>query len=1089
MIAARRPAQLIWLAAAIVLGGLASASPAQAALCNYQGGAGEDWHHAPSDWSCGKIPDVNDAVVLDGADTVAISSQDEAAATLTTAEGTTIFFSSRTLSVAGAWDTTGGLIRNGGTVHVGGAFAKTGTGQLQLRGSTVLLDAASSISGGSICVGVHQDGNGFMELNHTFSVLAGADPVPFPNCGNTGRIRINGPNGRFLKNSPGTSTMGQGFDNDDTVEIAQGDLVVANGDPGETQTGTWLVPAQHSLRFAGGFNSLTGSVSSAGTVGVDAPGTLSLADGSAFQSSATEIVGGTLNALGSGTATTGQLLLDGGSRSGSRTFTTGSFDARGGSLRDSGATVATGTFTKTTAASLELRGGTLTLNGTSSITGGHICVGVFQDGNGFMEIGGTFSILAGAEATAFPNCGNIGRIRINPGGRFVKDSPGTSVVEQGFDDDGTVEVAQGELAVNQGYGDNLQDGAWLVPAGAVLSFGGGFNGLTGSGSITGAGTLRAAGGSVVLGDGGTYQVTTTEIVGGTLGIDGTTGTAATDSLLLTGGARSGARTFTVGSMDAHGGSLRDAGVTVVTGTFSKTTAGSLDLRGATLTLNGASALDGGNICVGVFQDGDGTLRVGGTLTLAEASASSPILNCGNPSTLTLTPNGRLEMAGTAAKTITSATDNAGGTLAVGAGQTLTLTGAYPQTAGATTVASTGTLHASPSLSGGSLAADGTVDGTVSLVTGAVLRGGGTVTGDVLNSGGVVRPGASPGHLSVGGGYTQSSAGTLDVEIQGTGQGTTYDWLDVTGAATLDGTVNVLRPTGFEPAGTDQFQFLTSASRSGTFATLTGADLPGGAAFTLDYPAGTPFGARLVVDLPPAPTAGQPTITGTPASGQTLTCNTGTWTDVTEFTFQWLRDGTAIGGATQQTYGVVDADRGHALTCRVTGSNAAGSAEATSAAVNVPAPPVVEPPADPPAEQPPVTTPPPAPPPTVPPATPPPADTATPQETQLAAAPPAAVAKALGLPKRACLSRRKFTIRLREPAGVKIKSARVTVAGKRITARRRNGRMTAIVDLRGLKLGRYAVKIVAVTVSGRTLTGVRRYRTCGTKRRAGGVPEL
>jgi hypothetical protein len=73
--------------------------------------------------------------------------------------------------------------------------------------------------------------------------------------------------------------------------------------------------------------------------------------------------------------------------------------------------------------------------------------------------------------------------------------------------------------------------------------------------------------------------------------------------------------------------------------------------------------------------------------------------------------------------------------------------------------------------------------------------------------------------------------------------------------------------------------------------------------------------------------------------------------------------------------------------------------------------------------------------------------------------------------------------------VRLASGQVTVAGKRINARRRNGRMTAAVDLRGLKPGRYALGIVAKTVSGKTLTGTRRYRTCATKGRRSGVPEL
>ena len=44
------------------------------------------------------------------------------------------------------------------------------------------------------------------------------------------------------------------------------------------------------------------------------------------------------------------------------------------------------------------------------------------------------------------------------------------------------------------------------------------------------------------------------------------------------------------------------------------------------------------------------------------------------------------------------------------------------------------------------------------------------------------------------------------------------------------------------------------------------------------------------------------------------------------------------------------------------------------------------------------------------------------------------------------------------------------------------RLTAPVNLRGLPTGRYAVKIVATTASGRVIQGTRHYRTCARKRR-------
>jgi hypothetical protein len=84
----------------------------------------------------------------------------------------------------------------------------------------------------------------------------------------------------------------------------------------------------------------------------------------------------------------------------------------------------------------------------------------------------------------------------------------------------------------------------------------------------------------------------------------------------------------------------------------------------------------------------------------------------------------------------------------------------------------------------------------------------------------------------------------------------------------------------------------------------------------------------------------PSITGTAAVGQTLTCNPGTWfsfgtpgTTIT-YTYTWQRRGTAIAGATSATYPVVSADSGLSLTCTVRASDTLGSTSRTSAPVTV-----------------------------------------------------------------------------------------------------------------------------------------------------------
>lgn len=76
----------------------------------------------------------------------------------------------------------------------------------------------------------------------------------------------------------------------------------------------------------------------------------------------------------------------------------------------------------------------------------------------------------------------------------------------------------------------------------------------------------------------------------------------------------------------------------------------------------------------------------------------------------------------------------------------------------------------------------------------------------------------------------------------------------------------------------------------------------------------------------------PSVTGNQLPGQTLTCNTGTWTGspAPTYTYQWAFGGVDIGGETSSTY---VADSSHVegnLTCTVTGTNASGSANATSA---------------------------------------------------------------------------------------------------------------------------------------------------------------
>jgi hypothetical protein len=79
----------------------------------------------------------------------------------------------------------------------------------------------------------------------------------------------------------------------------------------------------------------------------------------------------------------------------------------------------------------------------------------------------------------------------------------------------------------------------------------------------------------------------------------------------------------------------------------------------------------------------------------------------------------------------------------------------------------------------------------------------------------------------------------------------------------------------------------------------------------------------------------PVVSGTGTVGSTLTCTQGSWQNFpTGYTFQWMRSGAAIAGATASTHLNVAADSGKSLSCPVTAVNGAGSATSPSNAIAV-----------------------------------------------------------------------------------------------------------------------------------------------------------
>ena len=135
------------------------------------------------------------------------------------------------------------------------------------------------------------------------------------------------------------------------------------------------------------------------------------------------------------------------------------------------------------------------------------------------------------------------------------------------------------------------------------------------------------------------------------------------------------------------------------------------------------------------------------------------------------------------------------------------------------------------LPGGSLAGGGRID-----LNDSDFFGAATIQVTARNNG-RMNPGLSPGKLNVAGDYAQTTAGVLNIEIGGYVPGVGHDQLNVSGVATLAGTLDVRLVNGFRPQPCDRFQIVTYGSRSGTLGALSGMDLGGGLFLRPVYTAG------------------------------------------------------------------------------------------------------------------------------------------------------------------------------------------------------------------------------------------------------------
>lgn len=220
----------------------------------------------------------------------------------------------------------------------------------------------------------------------------------------------------------------------------------------------------------------------------------------------------------------------------------------------------------------------------------------------------------------------------------------------------------------------------------------------------------------------------------------------------------------------------------------------IDAAGVTIARNINVATTGGvNNSLPAEQ---GKIRLGGTHASGTSTYSGTI-TLGRSFDVTAAGTGTVQFSGL----ITDGALSAGLTK-TGIG-TVTLSNTTGNTYDGGTTIEQGTLLVSNS--------SGSATGTaaVTVLAGTTLGGTGAISGTVTVDG-TCSPGESTGTLALAGNYTQSTTGTLKIELGGTSAGQ-YDVLTVGGTASLDGVLEASLVNGYMPNNGDTFVILTCST--------------------------------------------------------------------------------------------------------------------------------------------------------------------------------------------------------------------------------------------------------------------------------------
>ncbi|MDD1428714.1 hypothetical protein MEO94_30595, partial [Dolichospermum sp. ST_sed9] len=659
-----------------------------------------------------------------------------------------------------------------------GTGKKTVSGTLNLSGWLYLGGTTLETSGATIWTGSGHiiDGGGGIWNNTSTGTIDLQNDADF----------VQNSNNKPTFNNAGTLTKSDGrtddgshigalFNNTGTVKVKAGTLSLIRGG---TNTGSFSIDAGATLRITAEYNFNAGSnITGLGNFVVESDIVKFIP---AFNySGAISVTGGTLD-IGAASTWSSPITLTGGTLTGAGALTISSqLNWNGGTL--------SGTGKKTVSGKLNLSGDQ-TLDGTTlETTGATVWTGngTFYAQNaaiwnntstGTIDLQSDADFLYGNQST------------FNNAGTFTKSNGTTtdqSYINSFFNNTGIVQVKAGSLSL---AGGGTNTGNFSIDAAGTLSiiYGADYKFNTGN-SITGAGNFNIVGGTTTVAAASTWSAPV-NLSNGTL-----TGTGA----------------LTISNkLNWSSGVLSGTGKKTVTGTLNLNSEYPyIYLDGATLETSGATVWTGSS----PFYANNGAIwnnTSTGTIDLQNDSDFSQWT--GNQTTF--------NNAGTFTKSNGTTTDesyidgffNNTGTVQVNRGR-LRFTSGYTQTAGTTR------------LSGGSLIASSPLN-----LQGGNLAGIGTITGNVNNSGGQINPGNTIGTLTVAGDYSQTGTGTVNLEL---GSATSFDRLNITGAADVGGILKLNLTGGYTPTIGTKFTVLTYGSATTkSFNTIQGIDISRSLAF-------------------------------------------------------------------------------------------------------------------------------------------------------------------------------------------------------------------------------------------------------------------